>query len=143
MKQMKEPKSKDKFNVVLIGVIYNPAQKKILIHRKDGDPELGKKYTWGFPGTELKHGDNFDRILIEKIKEKTGYIVKNLGAIFSKVYPENKKLLAIYFLCEAYGGKLKLGKYYKELKWVNPEELEKYFTTSFHSRLQEYIMNLK
>jgi hypothetical protein len=32
---------------------------------------------------------------------------------------------------------------FTELKWVFPEELEKYFTTSFDPRLKEYIMNLK
>lgn len=140
---MKEPKSTDQFFILLLAIIFDPAKRKILITRKEGDPELGLKFTWGFPGTELPYGEGISEILKKKIKEKTGYDIKNLGAVFSKVYPENKKLLAIYFLCEAIGGKLKLGPFYKELKWVNPEELKKHFTTSFHPHLKEYIMNLK
>ena len=139
----KEQKSVDKFNVLLIGVIFDPAKKKILVMKKDGDPELGHKFTWGFPGTELNHGDDLDKKLKLRIKEKTALTVKNLGAIFSKIYPERKDYMAIYFLCEAISGTLKPWKFYKELKWVNPEDLEKLFTTSFHSRLKEYILNLK
>ena len=133
----------DEFNVVLIAVIFDPAKKKILIGRQEGDPKLGKKFTWGFPGAYLKHGDDMDKVLKKDIKAKTGYDVRNLGTIFSKVYPENKKFLAIYFLCEVFKGKMAPGGFFKELAWVSPGELEKRFTTSFHPRLREYIMNLK
>lgn len=138
-----EPKSTDPFHVLLIAVIFDPAKRKILVMRKEGDPELGKKFTWGFPGTELHHKDDVDKKLKKRIKEKTGLTIKNLGAIFSKTYPERKDYLAIYFLCEAVNGTLRPWKFYKELKWANPEDLEKLFTTSFHSRLKEYILNLK
>ncbi len=140
---MEEPKSTDPFHVLLLGIILDPTKRKILIGRKDGDPELGPGFTWGFPGTELFYGKDINDFLIKKLKEKTGYDVTNLGAIFTKIYPENKKLLAIYFLCEVIGGKLKPGGFFKEMDWVAPEELEKRFTTSFHSRLKEYIINLK
>ena len=130
------------FNVVLIGVIFDPAKRQILIGRKEGDPDL-PKLTWCFPGGRLHHGEDLDKKLKQRIKDKTGYDVKNLGAIFSKVYPEKPDLMAVYFLCEVFGGEEKIGDDIVELKWVVPDELEKYFTTSFHSRLKEYIMNLK
>ncbi|MEK6945646.1 MAG: NUDIX domain-containing protein [Nanoarchaeota archaeon] len=141
-KQSKEPKSTDPFHTLLVGVIFDPAKRKILIARKESDPEL-KGATWVFPGTELHYRDDIDKILKARIKEKTGFDVKNLGAIFSKVYPERKDYLAVYFLCEVFKGKEKPWQFYKELKWVSPDELEKYFTTSFHPRLREYITNLK
>ncbi len=140
---MKEPKSTDPFHVLLISIIFDPAKKKILVMKKEGDPELGSEFSWGFPGTEIHHGEDIDKILKKRVKEKTGLDIKNLGAIFSKIYPEKKDYLAIYFLCEAVKGELKAWEFYKELKWVSPEELEKLFTTSFHPRLKEYIMNLK
>ena len=37
----------------------------------------------------------------------------------------------------------KEGEDFTEIKWVDPEELENYFTTSFHPSLKEYIINLK
>lgn len=140
---MKEPKSTDQFFIGLAAVIFDPAKRKILIVRKEGDPEIGPKFTWGFPGTELHYKEDIRKILIKKIKEKTGYDVQNLGAIFSKIYPENKKLIAIFFLCEVIRGELKPGKFYKDIAWVSPEELEKRFTTSFSPGLKEYILNLK
>lgn len=132
----------DLFNVILIPVIFDPAKRKILVGRKNGDPLL-PKLTWHFPGGRMDYGKDVDAQLKELVKTKTGYNVKNLGTIFSKVYPENSKLLAVYFLCEVFSGKEKLGGDLLELKWVDPEELEKLFTTSFHTRLKEYILNLK
>lgn len=131
------------FDVILIGVIFDPAKRQILIGRKEkGDPDL-PDLTWHFPGGRLHHGEDIDKKLKQRIKDKTGYDVKNLGAIFSKVYPEQKDLMAVYFLCEVFGGEEKKGDDIIELKWVDPEKIEEHFTTSFHPRLKEYIINLK
>ena len=85
-----------------------------------------------------------ENITLEKtIKKKIGLRVKNLGCVFSRIFKENKQFLLMYYLCESIGGKEKPSKDLTELKWVKPEELEGYFTTSFDKRLKEYIMNLK
>jgi len=130
------------FKVFFAGVIFDPAKKKILIGRKESDTYL-PRVTWCFPGGKLKHGDDIDKVLKENIKSKTGHDVKNLGAVFSKVYPEQQDLMTVYFLCEVFSGEEKAAGDLIELKWVDPEELETHFTTSFHPRLKEYIMNLK
>jgi len=83
-----------------------------------------------------------DKTLKKTLKAQTGYDVKNLGAIFSKIYPERKDLLAVYFLTQAFDGEEKPGKDILELKWVSPKELENYFTTSFHKKLKEYLIDL-
>ncbi|HDK41879.1 MAG TPA: NUDIX domain-containing protein [Candidatus Pacearchaeota archaeon] len=131
-----------KFSVILLGVIFDPKTRKILIGRRENDPEI-PELTWCFPGGELDYKEDLDKSLKEKIKLKTGYDVKNLGTIFTKTYPEKEDLLSIYFLCEVFKGEEKPGEDMVELKWVSPEEIEKHFTTSFHPRLKEYIMNLK
>ncbi|RLG11715.1 hypothetical protein DRN73_04610 [Candidatus Pacearchaeota archaeon] len=130
------------FQVILLGVVFNPKTKKILIGRRENDPQI-KELTWCFPGGKACQNKELEQCLKQKIKEKTGYQTENLGCIFSKIYPEKKDLLAIYYLCEIAEGEEKPGDDFLELKWVSPEELEKYFTTSFHSNLKEYIMNLK
>jgi len=84
-----------------------------------------------------------ERGLKREIKKKTGLNVESLGAVFAKTYPEKREFLTIYYLCEVVGGKEKAGEKFTEIKWVKPEELKKYFTTSFHPKLKEYIMNLK
>ncbi len=139
---MEEPKSTDPFHVLLLGIIFDPAKRKILIGRREKDPYI-KELTWCFPGGKLILGEDIDQKLKKRIKEKTGYNVKNLGVIFTKIYPEKKDLLSIYFLCEVFTGKEKPGDDLVELKWVSPAELEKHFKTSFHPHLKEFIMNLK
>jgi len=130
------------FKVFYAGVIFDPAKKKILIGRTEEDSYL-PGLTWCFPGGKLKHGDDIGKVLIKSIKAETGYSVKNLGTIFSKVYPEQKDLMTVYFLCEVFGGEEKAAGDLIELKWISPEEVEKHFTTSFHPLLKEYIMSLK
>ncbi|MEK6918395.1 MAG: NUDIX hydrolase [Nanoarchaeota archaeon] len=130
------------FEVALLGVIFDPATRKILIGKREKD-RYNPKLSWCFPGGKLIQGEDEDKKLKKRIKEKTGYDVKNLGAIFTRVPPERKDLILMYFLCEVFKGKQKAGDDLKELKWVSPDELEKHFTTSFHPRLKEYIMNLK
>lgn len=132
----------DKFNTILLGVIFDPAKRKILIGRRENDPYI-KELTWVFPGGSLNYEEDLDEALKKKIKEKTGLDVKNLGAIFAKTYPEKKEFLSIYFLCEAIKGEAKAADDLVELKWVKPEEVENYFTTSFHPHMKEYILNLK
>jgi len=132
----------DSFNTILLGVIFDPAKRKILIGRRENDPYI-KELTWVFPGGSLNYEEDLDVALKKKIKEKTGLDVKNLGAIFAKTYPEKKEFLSIYFLCEAVGGEEKAADDLVELKWVKPEEVENYFTTSFHPHMKEYILNLK
>lgn len=132
----------ENFKVIVLGIVFNPETKKILIGRRDNDPHI-KELTWCFPGGDLDKGMEVEEALKKEIKIKTGLDVESLGAIFAKTYPEKKDLLSVYYLCEVIGGQEKAGDKFKEIKWVNPEELEKHFTTSFHPKLKEYILNLK
>ena len=134
---------KEKFSVILLGLIFNPKTKKILMGKREKDPYL-PKLTWSFPGGRANQDEDLEETLKRKIKEKTGLEIENLGAVvFAKTYPEKKDLLAIYYLCESVGGKEKAGDDLVELKWMNPEEIENYITTSLHPHLKEYILNLK
>ena len=130
-----------KFNIIILGIIFDPKTKKILIGKRENDPHI-PKLTWCFPGGELPIGEEIDATLKKKIKLKTGYSIKNLGAFFSKTYPENPNLLAVYFLTKIFEGEEKPGDDLIELKWVSPKELENYFTTSFHKKLKEFISDL-
>ena len=137
-----EQKQKELFHVILLGVVFDTKTRKILIGRREDDPYI-KELTWCFPGGTPDYNKELEDALKKEIKEKTGLDIENLGAIFAKTYPEKKDFLSIYYLCEAIGGEVNPGGSFKELKWVSPGELKKYFTTSFHPSLKEYIMNLK
>ncbi len=130
------------FSVITLGIIFDTEKRKILLGRRENDPNI-PKLSWAFPGGRPEYNEELEDAVIKKIKEKTGLDVENLGAIFAKTYPEKRQFLSVYYLCEKISGKEKPGDDFKELKWVSPEEIEKYFTTSFHPKLKEYILNLK
>jgi len=131
------------FKVILLAIVFDTKTRKILIGKREKDPHI-PKLSWAFPGRgKVNYDEEIEETLKKGIKEKTGLDVESLGAIFAKTYPEKKEFLSIYYLCEVTGGEEKAGEKFVELKWVNPDELEKHFTTSFHPHLKEYIMNLK
>ncbi|MBU2616556.1 MAG: NUDIX domain-containing protein [Nanoarchaeota archaeon] len=133
--------SNEGFAVALLGIIFDPKTKRILIGRREKDPDV-PELTWSFPGGKINHGEDVEEVLKKKIMEKTGLKVESLGSVYSRVLPEKENLLLTYFLCEVTGGEEKSGGDLVELKWVKPEELEDHFTTSFHPHVKEYIMNL-
>lgn len=130
------------FLVNALGIVFDTKTRKILIGRRENDPYI-KKLTWCFPGGRPKYREELEQGLKREIKKKTGLNVESLGAVFAKTYPEKREFLTIYYLCEVIGGKEKAGEKFVEIKWVNPKELKKHFTTSFHPKLKEYIDNLK
>jgi len=130
------------FLVNVLGIIFDPKTKKILIGKRENDPYI-RELSWCFPGGRPGYSEDLEVYLKKEIKEKTGLDIESLGTIFAKTYPEKREFLSIYYLCEVIGGKEKAGEKFVEIKWINPEELEDYFTTSFHPKLKEYIMDLK
>jgi ADP-ribose pyrophosphatase YjhB (NUDIX family) len=130
------------FLVNVLGIVFNPETRKILIGRRENDPCV-PELTWCFPGGKPRYDEELEKGMEKEIKKKTGLDVESLGAVFARIPKEKKEFLLIYYLCEVVGGKEKAGEKFTEIKWVKPEEIEKYFKTSFHPKLKEYIMNLK
>ena len=130
-----------KFQTVLLGIVYDPKEKKILIGKRIKDAI--KKLKWCFPGGKPNPEQTLEDSLKNRIKAKTGYDTESLGSVFVRIAPEKKDQILIYYLCETLGGQETPGDDLEELKWVTPEELEEYITTSFHPHLREYILNLK
>lgn len=128
---------KEKFTVKLIGILFNPKAKMILIGKKLGDKNFS------FLEGNLKYNEELDVVLKRIAKEKTGYITHNLGAVYAKNKIKGKKdELELYFLCEATEGSEKPGKSITELKWINPKNVEKNLKEKFPTRLKEYILSL-
>ena len=130
------------FLVNTLGIIFDSSKRKILILKRKKDPYI-EKLGWCFPGGRPRYKEDLEKSFEKIIHKKTGLKVKSLGPVFSRLFKENDHFLLIYYLCEAVGGKENAGEGFSELKWVKPEELENYFTTSFDKRLKEYIMNLR
>ena len=125
-----------KFKVKIIGILFNPKARKILIGKNKDEKNLS------FLEGELKYNEELDVGLKRVAKEKTGYKVHNLGAVYAENMLKNKDELRLYFLCETTEGKETPGPKVKELKWIPPKEVNKYIKEKLPTRLKGYILNL-
>src|SRR3989338_4585211 len=123
-----------KFYVRVIGIIFNPKERKILIGKNNGD----KNYS--FVDRELKYDEELNLGLKRVIKEKTGYEISNLGSIFAGL--RKKEELAIYFLCEIKNGKETRGSKVEEIKWVKANEIENLINEKLPGKLKEYLNSI-
>ena len=129
------------FFPVVLGVIFDTKTKKILIGKRSDNKDFSE-LSWAFPGGRPEYGEELEESIKREVKEETGLDIESLGVIFAKTYHEKRDLLAVYFLCEVTGGNLEAGEDFSEVKWISPQELGDYFTTSFHPKLKEYIEGL-
>ncbi len=130
-----------KFEVIVLGIIFDTKNKKILIGKRN-DPKDIEGLSWAFPGGRPELGEELEGALKREIKEETNYDVESMGVVYAKTYPEKRSLISIYFLCEIVGGDEKPNEDFSEVKWVSPKELKNYFTTPFHPKLKEYLEGL-
>jgi ADP-ribose pyrophosphatase YjhB (NUDIX family) len=130
------------FLVNVLGIVYSPKKRKILIGKRESDPHL-KGLSWCFPGGRPDYKKEIESCLKSEIRKKTGLKVKVKEAVFAKTYPEKREFLSIYYYCEPAGGREKAGEKFTELKWVRPSEVKKCFTTSLSPGLLEYLKSLE
>jgi ADP-ribose pyrophosphatase YjhB (NUDIX family) len=133
-------KENPKFEVIVLGIIFDSEKKKFLIgRRKKGDNKL---LEWCFPGGRLMPGEDIDDALKEKIKLKTGYSVKNIGTFFSQTHEENPDVVSVSFLTKVFEGDEMPGDDLIELKWMSVDEIDKHFKIPIHNKLREFLSEL-
>jgi len=127
-----------KFKVKIIGILFEPKSRKILLGKNIGDKNFS------FLEGELKYNEELDVGLKRVTKQKTGYKIHNLGTVYAKNKIKNKRdLLELYFLCEATEGKEKQGKNVEKIIWIKPSEVEKIIKEKLPTQLKEYILGLE
>ena len=129
------------FLVSLLGILYNPKTRKILIGKRENDPYI-KERSWVFPGTKPSYEHDLEVYLKEGIKSKTGLDIEIKKTVFAKTYPEKREFLSVYYYCEVTGGKEKAGDTLVDVKWVKPTEVKKFFTTSLHPKVFDFLKTL-
>ncbi|MBI1973680.1 NUDIX domain-containing protein [Candidatus Micrarchaeota archaeon] len=130
------------FLVNVLGIVYDPKQGRILIGRRENDPHL-KELSWCFPGGRPSYDADLEEYVRHKVKEKTNLKVGEERVIFAKTYPEKREFLSVYYVCAANAGCEKPMNGFVELKWVKPTEVKRYFTTSLHPRIYEFLRKLE
>lgn len=130
------------FLVNVLGIIYDPESGNICIGRRENDPYL-KDLSWCFPGGRPGYEDDLEPYLKKEVKVKTNLDINIKEVIFAKTYPEKREFLSIYYYCELAGGEAKPGEKFVEVKWIKPTEVQKYFSTSVHPKIFEFLKSLE
>ena len=130
------------FLLNVLGIVYNPKTKKILIGKRENDSHV-KNLSWTFPGGRPEYKEDLEYYLKKEIKKKTGLEVDAKKIVFVRTASEKREFLFIYYLCKPLGGKEKAGEKFTEIKWVKPSDVRKYFTTTVDPKLMEFLEKLK
>ncbi len=132
------------FLVNVLGIVYDPKTKKILIGRREND-EFLPKLTWCFPGGRPTYKHSLPMSLMMEIKKKTNVNVNVLDCFFTRTLPEKPEFLQIYYFCEVTeeSERPKAMEKFKEIKWVKPTEVEKYFNTSIDPIIMNFLEALE
>ncbi len=130
------------FLVNVLAIVYNPHTKKILIGLRKNDPYI-KQLSWVFPGGRPGYNKELEDWVIKHVKEKTGLKVKNPRIVFAKTYPEKREFLSVYYLVTSKNSQAKPRGGLHEVKWIRPTEVKKYFTTSLHPKVYEFLKRLE
>lgn len=131
--------------IIGLGIIQRPDGKILIGARKEKD-EWVKNLSWVFPGGKMDSLD-FDNQLKVKINKETNLNVTIGSLIASRIHPgsgfKNMQIVALYFYCKT-DSKLseKAGGGLKELKWIQPYEVFKYFTTSTSDDVSKFLITL-
>lgn len=130
------------FLVNCLGIVYNPETKKILIGRRESDPHI-KKLTWCFPGGRPGYEKDIEYYLKAEIERKTGLKVGDGKIVFAKTYPEKREFLSIYYFVTSNSSGAEAKEKFVEVRWIKPSEVTKYFTTSLHPKVLEFLKDLE
>lgn len=128
---------KELFYIKIVGIIFDTQTRKILVGKSKEDER------YSFLEGDLNHEEELDKCLKRVTKEKTGFKIHNLGAIYAENMLQDKDKVKIHFLCETSEGELTPGENVEELIWVKPSEVEEKLKVKLPSRLHEYITNLE
>ncbi len=131
--------------VVGLGIIEKNG--KVLIGgRKKKDPHV-KKLSWVFPGGKMESLD-FASEVVREIREETGLDISVRRLISARVHPDSHapdvQVVALYFACSVVGrAKEMVGGEFTELRWVDPTDVYKYFTTSVSDDVARHLVALE
>ena len=132
------------FLVNILGIVYDPKTKKILIGRREKDEYL-PELTWCFPGGRPTYKHSLIMSLRMEIKKKTNLDVNVLDCIFARTLPEKPEFISIYYFCEVVKetSKPKAMEKFKEIKWIKPTEVDKCFTTTIDPVIASFLEALE
>jgi ADP-ribose pyrophosphatase YjhB (NUDIX family) len=138
-------KRQQDIQIVGLAIIHNKKNKVLIGHREND--EIVENLSWSFPGGKLE-SLKFDEQLVKLVHDGTGYTIQVRNLISARLFPDvtlsNTQIVALYFDCIIQSEKrsrIKENKF-KELKWVTPMDVFKYFTSSTSDDVTKYLSTL-
>lgn len=126
---------------IALGVLKDPKGRVLIIKR--AYPEIAQnkqQLTWAFPGGKVENGGAKDEVKKE-FKEETGYEVKVGDKISERDY-EKPCVHLEYYMCtqvESSSSIIENTQEVDRIKWVDPAQLKKFFTTDMDPKVAEYL----
>lgn len=134
-------------SVIITGLVIptNDAGEVLIASRAKPDNHV-PNLSWSFPGSHLKTLD-FVSELTQNLLERTGLYINISSLIDTRLIPESghdgAQVVALYFQGTVIGRPhLRPKTPYEELKWVQPLEVFRYFTSSTTDTVASYLTTL-
>jgi hypothetical protein len=113
---------------------------KILIAKIESDPEISRA-TWVFPFVDLKEDESPRKAIIDLLNNMQ--VKYRILDTYQYDHPENPKIKYYAYLVEALDSKEPLlSKPFVSYKWVQKDDIIKYFTSFIDAKLLELIKNI-
>jgi ADP-ribose pyrophosphatase YjhB (NUDIX family) len=143
LKSYWDTKSLNKVKTIVIGLAIIVNDKKVLIGARKEKDEWVENLTWVFPGGQFETLD-FENNIVHTVKQKIGLNVQVQSLISARIHPDSGfkpiQIVALYFYCTPIKNtKVRPGEELKELQWVKPLDVFKYFTTSTNDEVTKFL----
>jgi len=125
---------KDKFKTVVKALVTNHGD--ILVGEKEKDLDHPISGEWHLIEGYLRHGEEIEQAVKEKVKDQTGLEV-DIHQTIDIMTNSHEKSLQILFHCVADSRNIEASKSLEEVKWVSPEDLEDHLDETELDRIKK------
>lgn len=139
-------RSSNHLKTIVIGLAIIVKNHKVLIGSRKNQDKWVKNLSWVFPGGEM-NTLNFEKELVTMVKKETNLDIKVTKLLSTRIHPDSGvkpiQIVALYFVCEPTSLDSNPGGDLSELKWVNPTDVFRHFTTSTNDDVTNFLNKIE
>jgi ADP-ribose pyrophosphatase YjhB (NUDIX family) len=127
------------FMVNSLAIVYDGS--KILIGKREKD-EYVRDLTWGFPGGRPTYDRSLEESLIDEVKKKTNIDIEVVFLYHARLFSIKPEFMLLYYLAKPKNKDTISGEKFHDVKWVEPSDVVKHFTTSTDEKISNLMNRL-